>query len=165
MPLSPNDLSFLRRTRLFEGFTLTEMGRFSPYIETRDYDMGQVVIWEGSRDRALYVLGSGSAVVTKVIRGDVESVLARLASGDHFGELSLIDGRAAAGSVSAESPCRVYSIDYDRLQQMVGDESPLFAKLTWRLLSDLAAKLRATNRKVQEAVEWGLDAASVDPND
>lgn len=163
MSLTAADQDFLSRTRLFEGFTDAEVRRIAPYVTVRDYDMGQVVIWEGSRHRALYLLGSGSAVVTKVIRDDVESVLARLAPGAHFGELSLIDGQAAAGSVSAESPCRIYSIDYDRLQAMLGDDSPLYAKLTWRLLADLASKLRATNKKVQEAVEWGLDAASVDP--
>jgi hypothetical protein len=46
---------------------------------------------------------------------------------------------------------------------MLSNESPLFGKLSWALLRDLAGKLRDTNRKVQEAVAWGLDAASLDP--
>ncbi len=160
-----DDRSFLSRAPLFSGFSAADLDRISAYLEPETYDAGQVIIWEGRQHRTLFVLGDGTAVVTKIVRGEVESVLARLHAGAHFGELSLIDNRPAAGSVTAESDCRVLAISYDGLQSLMQQDARLYARLTWALLRDLASKLRATNQKVQEAVEWGLDAASLDPRD
>lgn len=158
------DTRFLSRVPLFAGFSRPELDRIVQYMETRSLPAGQVIIWEGRQHRALFVLGSGTAVVTKVVRGEVESVLARLQAGAHFGELALIDNRPAAGSVTAETDCTVFAISYSGLQELMQRDARLYARLTWALLKDLAGKLRATNRKVQEAVEWGLDAASLDPH-
>jgi CRP-like cAMP-binding protein len=158
--LHPSDLATLGETRLFGAFDGTVLSRLGPYVDTRTFEPGEPIIWEGSRHRALYVLADGTATVSKTVRGDVESVLARLGPGSHFGELALIDGRAAAATVTADSACRVFSIDSARLQGMLESDSHLHAALGWRLLESVASRLRATNVKVQEAVEWGLDMAA-----
>jgi CRP/FNR family cyclic AMP-dependent transcriptional regulator len=163
MSLSPTDLTFLAKAPLMERFSPEEIKRFSAYLQPQEYSEGQVIIWEDSPQRSLCLLVRGVAVVTKVIRGEVESVLARLSPGAHFGELSLLGQGTASCNVTAEEPCRVLLIDHATLERMFEEQSDLFAKLAWAMLRDLAGKLRATNQKVQEAVEWGLDAASLDP--
>lgn len=160
MSLHPSDLAFLGETRLFGGIDGTVLGRLAPYVELRSFEPGEPILYEGSRHRALFILAEGTATVSKAVRGGVESVLARLGPGSHFGELALIDGRAAAATVTADSACRVYSIDSARLQAMLEADAHLHAVLGWRLLSGIASRLRATNVKVQEAVEWGLDVAA-----
>jgi len=162
MSLTPADTAFLAHAPLMARFTPQELQIFASYLNPQEYQAGQVMIWEKTPHRSLSLLMSGVAVVSKTIRGDVESVLARLTSGDHFGELSLLDEEPASCSVTAEEDCRVLIIEYSELERLFDEESALFAKLTWAMLKDLAHKLRATNRKVQEAVEWGLDAASLD---
>lgn len=163
MSITPSDLAFLQSVPLLERFTPEELQRFSSYLEAREYEAGQVLIWEGKPQRQLRIMASGVVVVTKNIRGEVESVLARLTPGSHFGELSLLSDEPASCNVTAEEASRVLSVEYARLEALLEQDSALFAKLSWAMLKDLAAKLRATNRKVQEAVEWGLDAASLDP--
>jgi CRP-like cAMP-binding protein len=163
MPFSTADIRVLQTSPLLQGMTPEEVNRFSDYLTEQTFQKGQVIIWEKSAHRTMHLLVEGRAVVTKVVRGEVESVLATLEPGAHFGELTLIDGKPAAGNVTAELRCRVYSMDRDQLRRMLSNESPLFGKLSWALLRDLAGKLRDTNRKVQEAVAWGLDAASLDP--
>jgi len=153
------DRKLLSNVPLFAGFSDSDLVRIGPYLEPTSYEAGQVILWEGRPHRSLFVLAAGAAVVTKVVRGEVESVLARLTAGAHFGELSLIDARPAAASVAAESDCRVLVISSDGLQALMVQHPALHARLSWALLRDLAAKLRATNRKVQDAVEWGLGAA------
>lgn len=154
------DRRFLSNVPLFSGFTDAELVRIGPFMESAHYETGQVILWEGRPHRSLFILAVGAAVVTKIVRSEVESMLARLAPGAHFGELSLIDDRPAAASVTAETACRVYVVSYDGLQALLRREPTLHAQLTWALLRDLAAKLRATNRIVQDAVEWGLGAAA-----
>lgn len=164
MPLTDADRGLLSRAPLFSTFTGQEVAIVAEYGVVRQYDAGQVIIWSNSDHRALHVLLAGSAVVTIQIRGEVESVLAHLSPGAHFGELTLIDGRPASGTVTAEEPARVLELPIDRIQALVDERNPLFAKLAWAMLRDLAGKLRATNDKVQDAVIWGLDAAQLDPD-
>jgi CRP-like cAMP-binding protein len=160
--LSAESVQVLARAPLFEGFTPAELHRVVAYMTEQSFELGQVMIWEGQAHRSLFVLLDGRAVVTKVVRGEVESVLARLDPGAHFGELSLIDNRPASGNVTAESDCRVATVPWDRLQRLQSDDPALFGKLAWSMLQDLARKLRVTNRKVQEAVLWGLDAFAME---
>lgn len=160
MSLHPSDLAMLGETRLFGAFDGAVLSRLSAYIDTCNFEPGEAILWEGSRHRVLYVIAEGTATVSKTVRGSVESVLARLGPGSHFGELALIDGHPAAATVTADTPCRVYSIDSARLQNMLEADSHLHAVLAWRLLQSVAARLRATNTKVQAAVEWGLDMAA-----
>lgn len=160
MSLHPSDLAYLGETRLFGDFDGTVLSRLAPYVDVRTYEAGEPILYEGSRHRALFLLSEGSATVSKAVREGVESVLARLGPGHHFGELALIDGRAAAATVTADTHCRVFSIDSGRLQSMLESDAHLHAMLGWRLLSSVASRLRATNVKVQEAVEWGLDMAA-----
>ena len=160
--LSSASLQTLAQAPLFEGFTPSELSRVVSYMKEESYARGQVMIWEGQAHRSLFILLEGRAVVTKVVRGEVESVLARLEQGAHFGELSLIDNRPASGNVTAETACRVGTVPWELLQRLQSHDPALFGKLAWSMLQDLARKLRVTNRKVQEAVLWGLDAFAMD---
>ncbi len=162
MPLSAAAHQVLLRSPLLEGFTPDERARVEAYMDEQRVAQGQVIIWEGQPHRSLFLLIEGRAVVTKVVRGEVESVLARLEPGAHFGELSLIDNRPAAGNVTAETACRVATVPWEHLQRLQAEDPALFGKLAWSMLQDLARKLRVTNRKVQEAVLWGLDAFSME---
>ncbi len=161
--LTLSDRAALTGVPLFADFDKSELATIARYMDAEDYAAGQVVIWSGSENRSLYVLLGGTAVVTIQIKGEVESVLARLEAGAHFGELTFIDGKPAAGNVTAEHPCRIVSIPLAQMHKLHDEQSVIFGKLSWAMLRDLAAKLRLTNEKVHDAVQWGLDAAQIDP--
>ncbi len=163
MAITTRDTAFLKSVPLLGDLSDTERTRFASYLEAKDYEAGQVVIWEGQSHDAVHIIVSGAVVVSKLIRGEVEGVLAHLDPGQFFGELNLIDARLAGATVTAEEPTRLVRIDHARLNQLWKEDEGLFSKLAWALLRDLASKLRATNVKVQEAVEWGLDATNMDP--
>ncbi|MCK6505552.1 cyclic nucleotide-binding domain-containing protein [Myxococcota bacterium] len=163
MLLTLADRAFLAEVPLFSAFDRAELATISNYLEAREAEPGQVIIWSDSDHRSLFVLAKGQVVVTIQVRGEVESVLAHLGPGAHFGELTFIDGQPAAGSVTAESACRLLVIPIDRMRALRDEQSPLFGKLAWAMLKDLAQKLRHTNEKVLDAVLWGLDAAQIDP--
>lgn len=161
--LTLSDRAALSQMRLFQSFDRSELATMARYMEAREHASGEVIIWSGSENRSLHLLVAGRAVVTLPVRGEVESVLARLEVGAHFGELTLIDGHPAAGTVTAEERCRVLTIPIEQLHRLRDEQGPLFARLAWAMLTDLAAKLRRTNDKVLDAVLWGLEAAQVDP--
>jgi CRP/FNR family transcriptional regulator, cyclic AMP receptor protein len=163
--LTLSDRAALSDVPLFTEFDKGELSTIARYLEAEDYAAGQVVIWSGSENRSLFVLLSGTAVVSIQIKGEVESVLARLEAGAHFGELTFIDGQPAAGTVTAEQPCRILRVPLDQMHKLRDEQNVLFGKLAWAMLHDLAIKLRRTNEKVHDAVQWGLEAAQIDPTD
>lgn len=163
--LTLSDRAALIGMPLFREFDKSELAVIAGYMTCEPYPAGQVVIWSGSQNRSLFVIVNGSAVVSLHIKGEVESVLARLHAGAHFGELTFIDGKPAAGTVTAESASRIASIPLSQMHKLRDEQPLLFGKLTWAILRDLAEKLRQTNEKVHDAVQWGLEAAQIDPTD
>ena len=165
MSVTDKDVQFLAHVPLLSALNESERTRFSRWLDSHRYEQGQVIIWEGKPHDNLHILVEGRAVVTKVIRGEVESVLTRLDPRAHFGELNLIDRHEAAAAVTAESDCRILSMPQHRLLRLMEEDSQLFGKIAWSIMRDLAAKLRETNLRVLEAVTWGLDATHINPNE
>jgi len=163
MPISDKDLALLAEVPLLADMDPDERRRLASWLRETKLREGQVVIWEGKSHEDLHIVVEGTVVVTKVVRGEVESVLAHLGPGTHFGELDVIDGRRAAATVTAVDDARLLSIDRSRLLQLLEADSVLFGRFAWAMMRDLAGKLRKTNVRLLEAVAWGLDATAYDP--
>jgi CRP-like cAMP-binding protein len=89
----------LRAVPLFDGLTARQIRRISSIAEMADYMQGATIVREGAEGDAFYMIVAGEAKVTR--RG---RTLARLAPGDHFGEISLIDGGKRTASVVSVTP-------------------------------------------------------------
>ena len=165
MAISKADIAFLEQVALLARFDDDERQRLASYLGERFYDAGQVILWEGHSHKTLHILAEGAAVVTKVVRGEVETVLTHLTPGSTFGELELIDDESASATVTAEEPCRVFTITREGLYRLFREDSDVFGKFAWAMMRDLSTKLRQTNARVREAVAWGLEAANLDPTE
>ena len=158
----PVDPSALARAPLFADMTADERAGLAVFFTPRRADVGEVLLWEGRPHDSLFVVESGSVVVSKQIRGETEAVLAHLGTGAHFGEVDLIDSQSASASVTCETSCRLAVLEQDQLRGLLANDEHLFSRFAWALLRDLAGKLRRTNQKLQESIVWGLDATASD---
>jgi CRP-like cAMP-binding protein len=87
-----------RTSELFRMFTAVDRAQLSQRFELLEVDAGSPLLLEGQRADGLYVLLAGTAAVA---RGDRH--LATLASGDVFGEASLLSNAPSLASVTAAS--------------------------------------------------------------
>lgn len=163
MSITDKDLALLAEVPLLAEMNSDERRRLASWLHETKLKEGQVVIWEGKSHDDLHIVVEGAVVVTKVVRGEVESVLAHLGPRAHFGELDVIDGQRAAATVTAVEDARLLSIDRSRLMELLEADSNLFGRFAWAMMRDLAGKLRKTNLRLLEAVAWGLDATAYDP--
>jgi PPM family protein phosphatase len=163
MAISEKDVAFLAEVPLLGEMDADERRRLASWLRETKLREGQVVLWEGKSHDDLHIIVEGTVVVTKVVRGEVESVLAKLGPGTHFGELDVIDSQRASATVTAVCDARLLSIDRTRLLQLLEADSVLFGRFAWAMMRDLAGKLRKTNVRLLEAVAWGLDATAYDP--
>lgn len=82
---------FLRRHSLFE---------------VEDIEPGQVIFREGEEGDCAYFIHSGEFAVTREETG-AEKVIARLSTGQYFGEMALIGNESRNATVRAVTPARV----------------------------------------------------------
>src|SRR5205085_662238 len=78
------------------------------------YLAGEAVIREGETGDRLYIIHSGTVVVTKG-----RHRLARLGPGDFFGEMALFDNEPRSATVTAAGPVEVLVLQRDRFHSLV----------------------------------------------
>jgi CRP-like cAMP-binding protein len=98
-----------------------------------EYEDGAVILKEARQGEVLFVLLDGSA---RVVRGG--RTVARLGSGDFFGEIAVLDRRPRTASVVATSPVRCLTLHRDDLREVITGEP----EVAWALLGGLASRLR-----------------------
>jgi CRP-like cAMP-binding protein len=98
-----------------------------------EYQEGAVILKEARQGEVLFVLLDGSA---RVVRGG--RTVARLGSGDFFGEIAVLDRRPRTASVIATSPLRCLTLHRDDLREVIAGEP----EVAWALLGGLASRLR-----------------------
>jgi CRP/FNR family transcriptional regulator, cyclic AMP receptor protein len=102
---------------------------------------GAKLLQAGDRPHALFVLLAGAA---EVRRGD-GVVLARLVSGDIFGEMSFIQGVRASADVVATTDVTVLTLADAVINELFKERPGLAAGLYRSLAVELAQRLRATS--------------------
>ena len=94
---------FIRAVPLFAGLLPSEVDRITMVMNPIDVAAGEVVCTEGEPGHEFYVIASGEAAVEHA--GGVAN---KLHTGDHFGELALLDRGPRSATVRALSDCRLY---------------------------------------------------------
>lgn len=106
---------------ILPDLSAAEQARLEPYLSKASYAAGDRIIAEGSDDRRLYIVVSGTA---RIERSHVEVDLAH--AGDHFGEIALLTGRERTATVSALTDLELRVLTYERYCEL-GERDPAFA--------------------------------------
>ena len=126
-------IELLRRVALFGSCSRRELDRVATLTTPIDAGEGDILAREGTPGSELFVIASGSALVT--LKG---RTLAELYPGDAFGEMALLDGGPRAATVMAQTPMRLYVLDPREFATLLIDVPSVGRKL----LKALAARLR-----------------------
>lgn len=108
------------------------------------YGKGQDMIRQGHPPGAFFILLSGSAQLRRTGPDDKVVVLGRLQAGDHFGEVSLIDGRHQVASVRCTSSCQTLELSGSQFAHLMSGDT----RFAMAILSALVNRVRAARRKV-----------------
>lgn len=148
----------LTKWRLFAELSSDEAGCVLQACEERLLVAGEELFHEHDAGESLWIVQSGRVDVFKLIRGDVDRVLASLGPGDVIGEMSFIDGsRRSAGARTTESS--EFLVLSRSAFARVAKERPDVAAVFWRNMAAIvASRLRTTNELYRESVEFGLEA-------
>jgi len=140
-----SNLDLIRRVPLFSLLTGDQAQPIADSVVKRRYRRGEVIVEQGTKSNALYILLTGrSRVVTADARGR-EVILAVLQPGDYLGEMSLIDNEPHSATVRAEIQCDVLVLGRAEFGRCLPDSSTL----AYGVLRGLVARLRAADRQIE----------------
>jgi CRP/FNR family cyclic AMP-dependent transcriptional regulator len=135
---------FLATVSLFQGLDREELVRFAEIARERSYPKGSVILFEDDPGDSLYIVRTGRVKVVKVGEDGREVILGWLGVGDHFGELSLIDGQPRSAHVIAVDEAHMIILRREDFRRRV-EESPAVA---WALLTALSRRLRRADEQI-----------------
>jgi len=137
----------LRKVHLFSGLSDGEMERVAKRLKRHSYPSGSTIIQEDQPSSRLFILLEGTVRVTASLTDQKDSY-AILNPGDHFGEISLIDGMAPSATVVAEEPAVAVSISREDLHDIIEQEPSLGATMLMSLLKEFCRRLRETDQSL-----------------
>jgi CRP-like cAMP-binding protein len=96
-------------------------------ISLQHFGSGEKVIKQGSEHNSLYIVVSGSAMMTVRDSMDSDREMLMVKTGEFFGEMTLFSGEASPISVTAIDDLEVMMISANAVNQMI-DRQPNFAR-------------------------------------
>jgi CRP/FNR family cyclic AMP-dependent transcriptional regulator len=137
--------AFLRRVPLFSGLTEPQLEALAVGSARRSYPKGRTIVTEGESTQTMYILLAGRAKVQRSDSEGKEVILAVIASGEFFGEMSLIDEAPRSASVITIDPCEFMAITADAFRALLM-QSP---DLSMGVMRGLVRRLREADRKIE----------------
>lgn len=123
----------LRSVPLFADLTSRDLKRLAESMKQRSFADGEEVVAEGKGGVGFFVILEGAARVSQ--NGEDRG---RLAAGEYFGEMALIDGNLRLASVHAEGDLRCATMTTWKFRPFVKDHPDV----AWALLTALVKRVR-----------------------
>ena len=124
----------LQRVPLFTDLSADEVEQIALLFKERHFAAGETVVKEGSDGAAFFLIDSGEAAVS--VAGKER---AALQSGDHFGEIALIDEGVRSATITATTDLVCFGLTFWEFKPLVVENG----EIGWKLLHYLAQKLRS----------------------
>jgi CRP/FNR family transcriptional regulator len=148
--------------RLFRNVDDADLATFARSLREHPLRRGQVLFREGDHGDEMFLVRSGSVVVSKAVTGRVEQVLARMGAGDFFGEMALFDRSPRSATIQADTDSTLLVLDREALARLTADSPRAAAAFFQSLVHVFIDRLRASGELVAEVTRWGLEATGLD---
>lgn len=122
-----------------------ELAAIAKSAETRIFSTRTVIVSEGDRSDALYVIAEGRCRAFVSDGSGREAILADLGPGEYFGEVAMEEGTRSASVITLE-PSKLYVVTADRFRAFLA-ENPDFAL---HFIRKLLHRIRSLTRNVSD---------------
>ncbi|MDO5288237.1 MAG: Crp/Fnr family transcriptional regulator [Pseudomonadota bacterium] len=140
-----SSLDLIRRVPLFSMLTDVQATAVADAVIKRRFKRGDVIVEQGKKSDALFILLNGRArVLTSDNRGR-EVILATLQPGDHIGEMSLIDNEPHSATVRAEVQTDVLMLGRVEFARCLPENT----SMAYAVMRGLVQRLRHADRKIE----------------
>lgn len=140
-----SNLDLIRRVPLFSMLTNEQAQGIADAIVKRRFRRGEIIVEQGRKSNALFILLTGRArVLSSDVRGR-EVILAVLQPGDYVGEMSLIDNEPHSATVRAEVQTDMLILGRAEFARCLPENS----SLSYAIMRGLVQRLRNADRQIE----------------
>ena len=143
------DASLLKKVALFEGLTQGQLAKVASIAQVKKYDGSAYLFREGDVGQEMYIIVEGRVRISKDVPGIGEEALAILEKGQYFGEMAMIDESPRSADAIAHTPCTVWVIEREKLDQLMFTDKDLAYVVLWTFVRTLSGRLRETSEKIK----------------
>ena len=161
MPARP-DLAFLRQVKIFQDISEPHLVALWGRLQERRLRKGEVLFRAGDHGDEVFLIRTGSIVVSSPVQGRVEQVLAHLGPGDFFGEMSRFDEEPRSATIQGATESRLLSMSRASLFEFIDSNPRAAAALLYQVVRVMSSRLRASTELAAEVTRWGLEATGLD---
>ena len=138
----PDKILRLKGINIFEGLSVSELAAIASVTEEVDYPVGEIVIREGESGETMFLIIKGEVSVIKGAgeEGKREIELARIGTGDYFGEMALFEDAPRSATIRTVEEARFLILHKQEFTEIVR-EYPQIALHICRALSERIRKL------------------------
>lgn len=141
---SPELKAFLVETPFFGGLSGDSLDLLIDMLTERRFEAGATVISEGEPGRSMYVVQSGTLMVTKA---GCAAALCRLGPGDFFGEMTLLDMQNRSATLVAETPVSLFELTARNLYSFYKADLRAYAMVMQNINRELCRRLRQADAR------------------
>jgi len=138
---------------LFENFNLSEVNLLSEFMQVYRAEPGIEIIREGETGDFMVFLIEGRIEVFKQDRWNAPRLIALIAAGQSFGEMSMIDGEPRFATCVSAEHCMIAVLSRDNLARIILEQPTLGAKILMELVLMLSQRLRQTSSKLLDLMD------------
>jgi CRP-like cAMP-binding protein len=148
-------LTILRENYIFAGLSRHELWFVSETVHTRSYAPGESIFQQGEIGVGMYIISRGHVDVfigsAAVEPNRSNNFVTRLAPGDFFGEISLVEeGGRRAGTAIAVDDCTLIGFFRPDLMEIISRNPATGNKILLRMAEVLGRRLKETSARLME---------------
>jgi CRP/FNR family cyclic AMP-dependent transcriptional regulator len=138
-------IEFLIGCDFFKGLSEDELQQLSGVTKTRRVGKNTLVINEDDISSSMYFIVEGRVNATLSNEDGKEVILSSLHKGDHFGELSLLDGEPRSTNIITTEPCVFLVVHKDDFYCLLEKNS----KIAINVIKYLCGQVRHITKNVE----------------
>ena len=140
----------LRQIPIFGGLSDEELDKVVSISTMAKAAAGELVVREGELASELFVIQGGAVEVVIGLDGEGEGVLARLGTGECFGEMALIGVQPRCASVRAVEDTVLLSLSHKAFGSLSKWRLSTYTLIVLNLARELSRRLRRTDHLMAE---------------
>ena len=147
----------LRRVKALAELSDDQLVRFVHFMEPMSVRQWAHIVKQGEMDDGMYLVLEGELRVRMMIGGK-ETILATLAAGECFGEMSLFDQGPRSADVLSNKESVLLKITAEAFERLRREAPELSVPILFSISKTLAARIRADNKRIKDSVNFARAA-------
>jgi SulP family sulfate permease len=137
--------------KLFADLTDEQLAEFAAFLEPVEVRTNRIIVKIGEPGDAMYLIHRGEVRVSQLVENR-ETILAKLETGDFFGEFCLFGDGKRSADVVADNDCLLLKLSREGFLTVLEQHPATAARFLMAIIRFTESRLRSMNKKYVDSM-------------